>query len=239
MNTSELNRGRFIAAAILANCSAKMIRIFVSLLLASLACSEARSPPPQWRDWLTNFGHDTFQYPSWIVEQMGSCNCAATSATTLSCVDTVAFPNADVTFCTAKQWLLDHMPEFDKHYLPPSVTVKGASMFDDNIAFSLMAMNASAWTSNIPVDVRLAYILPYASYHEARSNWRPLFFAKFFSLVENAATVEQAMNLLASPSWEPTTAPSFTNWTAYVWDDYPKINPLAYHVQWSRCVIHQ
>ena len=42
-------------------------------------------------------------------------------------------------FCLAKAWLVDHMPEWDKHYLPPSVSVTGASMFDDNIAFALMA----------------------------------------------------------------------------------------------------
>ena len=36
----------------------------------------------------------------------------------------------------AKAWLIDHMPEWDKHFLPPSVSVTGASMFDDNIAFA-------------------------------------------------------------------------------------------------------
>ena len=63
-------------------------------------------------------------------------------------------------------------------------------MFDDTIVFSLMALNASAWITNIPLDVKLTYILPYASYHEARSNWRPLFFAKFYELVANATTTE-------------------------------------------------
>ena len=29
-------------------------------------------------------------------------------------------------FCSAKQWLLEHMPSFDRYFLPPSVTVRGA-----------------------------------------------------------------------------------------------------------------
>jgi hypothetical protein len=26
-------------------------------------------------------------------------------------------------YCLAKAWLIDHMPEWDKHFLPPSVAV--------------------------------------------------------------------------------------------------------------------
>ena len=33
------------------------------------------------------------------------------------------------------------MPDFDKVYMPPSVSVDGDSMFDDQIAFALMAEN--------------------------------------------------------------------------------------------------
>jgi len=43
-------------------------------------------------------------------------------------------------------YLLPRMPKFDQQYLPPSVTVDGASMFDDNIAFALMANNASLFS---------------------------------------------------------------------------------------------
>ena len=60
--------------------------------------------------------------------------------------------DAPVTFCVAKQWLLSHMPEFDKHFMPPSVTVgSGQSMFDDNIAFTLMAVNASHFAQALPL----------------------------------------------------------------------------------------
>ena len=51
-----------------------------------------------------------------------------------------------LTFCVAKAYLLPRMPHFDQYYLPPSVTVDGSSMFDDNIAFALMANNASKFS---------------------------------------------------------------------------------------------
>ena len=31
--------------------------------------------------------------------------------------------------------------------------------------------------------MKFAYLLPYASYHEARTNWRPLLYAKHFRFV--------------------------------------------------------
>ena len=54
-------------------------------------------------------------------------------------------------------------------------------MLDDNIAFALMADNATAHTfgKRVPLLHKLAYILPYATFHESRANWRPLFFAKY------------------------------------------------------------
>ncbi len=52
------------------------------------------------------------------------------------------------------------MPEFDKHFMPPSVSVNGISMFEDQIAFALMAFNASEFS--VPKDVLLPYVLPYA-----------------------------------------------------------------------------
>ena len=42
------------------------------------------------------------------------------------------------------------------------------SMLDDNIAFALMAWNASGLFPRPPVRLALAYLLPYATYHESR-----------------------------------------------------------------------
>jgi hypothetical protein len=113
-------------------------------------------------------------------------------------------------------------------YLPPSVTVEGASMLDDNVAFWLMAENATRFGKSIPDKIKMAYTLPYATFHEARSNWRPLLFAKFFQLVVTATTTAEAIAMLAGPN-------HFTNWTGFVWDDKPAgggPNP-RYAVQWG------
>ena len=113
-----------------------------------------------------------------------------------------------------KQFLLDHMPEFDQYYMPPAVSVAGQSMFDDNIAFALMADNASAISDQLPLALRLSYGVPYASYHEARVNWRPLFFAKFFQLVAGSTSTREAMSHLVAPN-------VFLNWTSNLWASHP------------------
>jgi len=87
-------------------------------------------------------------------------------------------------------------------------------MFDDNIAFALMADNASEFSQTLPLGVKLSYGLPYASYHEARVNWRPLFFAKFFNLVSQTKSTQEAMAHLVAPN-------VFLNWTANVWPSHP------------------
>jgi hypothetical protein len=185
-------------------------------------CKAAPAPlppaPPSWVRWLHRFGHDVWQYPPWVAAQIASCKCTfamdgASGSTTASCTDggrqvdwrkamsTAAGAGgapapAALTYCLAKAWLVDHMPEWDKHFLPPSVAVNGASMFDDNIAFALMADNASRWSSGLPLAKKLAFILPYATFHESRANWRPLMFAKFFQFVADAQNTSQAMSLV-------------------------------------------
>jgi hypothetical protein len=29
-----------------------------------------------WQDWIQHFGHDVFQYPSWLADEMEGCSCA-------------------------------------------------------------------------------------------------------------------------------------------------------------------
>ena len=66
-----------------------------------------------------------------------------------------------MSWCSARQFLLSHMPSFDLQFLPGprwkapkgtvavtgAVSVEGASMLDDNIAFALMA---ARWNSHGP-----------------------------------------------------------------------------------------
>ena len=50
------------------------------------------------------------------------------------------------------------MPEFDKQFLPPAVSVTGDSMLDDQIACAIKYFFKVM--RNIPLAVRLSYILP-------------------------------------------------------------------------------
>lgn len=192
----------------------------IAFMVATAGATES------WERWLVGFGHDVFQYPQWIKDQRDKCVCTRTGST-IKCTQPKMAAADELTWCTAKQFLIDHMPQFDKDYMPPSVSIDGNSMFDDNIAFTLMANNASAFASKIPLHLRLAYTLPYASYHEARVNWRPLFFAKFFQLVQTASTTHEAISMLVAPD-------VFANWTAHVWADYPHHDGQSdYNIQWT------
>lgn len=194
----------------------------------ALLLTAAGSSAVPWRSWIANLGHDTYAYPSWVNDQIASCECSAVgcfAAPSSVTVDWRAAPN--LTYCVAKSWLLEHMPEFDKHFLPPSIAVNMSSMLDDHISFALMADAAAPWSASVPLAAKLAYLLPYAAYHEARQNWRPLLFAKFFAEVERAPTVADAVQALIAPN-------VFTNWTGHAWADAPPPPPGAdYQLHWS------
>ena len=46
-----------------------------------------------------------------------------------------------------------------------------------------MADKAARFSENLPLSKKLNFILPYATFHESRVNWRPLMFSKFFGCV--------------------------------------------------------
>ena len=171
--------------------------------------------PPEWLTWLDRFGHDVYQYPQWVQDQISSCKCTPVTGgayTTVACTDNGAKvdwrdSSSKLTYCLAKSWLISHMPEWDKHFLPPSVSVAGASMFDDNIAFALMADKAAKWSDNLPLSKKLTFILPYATFHESRVNWRPLMFSKFFGPASEAQNTTAAVNIGAPPS-PPSLSPT-------------------------------
>jgi hypothetical protein len=182
---------------------------------------------PDWRSWITNLGHDTYAYPAWINAQISGCSCRRAGCFDERGAAVQWRSAANLTFCTAKAWMLEHMPEFDKHYLPPSVTVNGTSMLDDHIAFALMADKAAPWSDSVPIAAKLAYVLPYAAYHEARQNWRPLLFAKFFAAAASAPTVAAAVQELISPN-------VFLNWTGNSWPSSPAPPAgVSYQLHWE------
>ena len=202
-----------------------------------------------WLNWIEHLGHDVYAYPSWISQQQRACKCTTSydanlafssnpSRPSFTCLDTGkqvdwraaarSSPAAALTYCVSKAWLLEHMPTFDLHFLPGSVAVNSTSMLDDVIAFALMADHAAPWSARIPLAIRLAYILPYGSYHESRQNWRPLFFAKFFGLVANATSVEDAWGRLLAPN-------AFVEWSQHYWpaSSQQAGSGNAYTIKWS------
>jgi len=185
------------------------------LLATSAVCAEV-----PWKAWLQSFGHDSFRYPAWIKEQKEACHCRIHDRLHVQCWgkedNAVMWQTArELDWCVARQFLLSHMPEFDLHFLPGSVSVDGESMLDDNIAFALMAWNASNLNPRPPMAVALPYLLPYASYHEARSNWRPLFFAKYFSAAAELQSSQAVVDALIGDGVR------LMNWTSFKWADFP------------------
>lgn len=195
-----------------------------------------------WLAWISTLGHDVYSYPAWISAQQLTCTCKVDgpfdARRSVRCFDKdvpVSWRSAiqsqknELDFCVCKAWLLEHMPAFDLHFLPNGVAVNATSMLDDVIAFALMADAAAAYSPTIPLAYKLAYVLPYAGYHESRQNWRPLFFAKFFNLVYNATTVDEALGRLLAPN-------VFLEWTAHYWPSSPRQpgSPAAsYAIEWS------
>ncbi|CAE8689458.1 unnamed protein product [Polarella glacialis] len=193
----------------------------LGLALAVATTADTTAAAPHWEDWLENFGHDSYRYPKWVADQMQACRCEVQlgSPVSVSCVEgqeAVDWRQAtSVSWCSARHFLLSHMPVFDLHFLPGAVSVEGSSMLDDNIAFALMALNASKLEPTPPAKVLFAYLLPYATYHESRSNWRPLFFAKYFALAAHATSSREVLDTLIGDGTR------LMNWTAFQWKDFP------------------
>ncbi len=211
----------------------KTLAYFISLLFHWTCSASEPVVDKDWRAWLENFGHDNYRYPAWISDQKKDCQCQKNSGDkkAFTCNSTnmgrTAATKKYLNWCDTKEWLLNHMPKFDQYFMPPSLSVEGDSMFDDNIAFALMADRANRWSTSIPINVRLQYILPYASYHESRGNWRPLFFAKFFQLVSSSSSPLEAIENLLAPN-------AFLNWTSNNWKSRPILDQQTdYNLKWS------
>eukprot|EP00747_Dinoflagellata_sp_TGD_P197810 gnl/TRDRNA2_/TRDRNA2_69628_c0_seq1.p1 gnl/TRDRNA2_/TRDRNA2_69628_c0~~gnl/TRDRNA2_/TRDRNA2_69628_c0_seq1.p1 ORF type:complete len:440 (+),score=49.53 gnl/TRDRNA2_/TRDRNA2_69628_c0_seq1:56-1375(+) len=189
------------------------------IALGSIRLREERDAEESgtWQSWLQDFGHDTYRYPEWIRAQKEACSCRGEPIACHEAGVAVDWHSStSLTYCVALQYSLEQMPSFDKAFLPPAVSMDGTSMLDDNIAFALMAWQASPVRPRPPLPVVLSYLLPYADYHESRANWRPLFFAKLFSLVADASTAESTVQALIDQG------NTYVNWTAHSWPSSDK-----------------
>ena len=86
-------------------------------------------------------------------------------------------------------YLLAHMPQRDLDALDPAFVT-------ENVALALRARAAVPWGAELPEDVFLDAVLPYANVSEPRDPWRAEFLERFLPLVQDCATPGEAAQKL-------------------------------------------
>ena len=86
-------------------------------------------------------------------------------------------------------FLRANMPDIDRAVL------KGDFLVED-VRLSYQAINEVPWGREIPKDIFLNDVLPYASLNERRDNWRGDFHHRFIKLVQSSKTIDQAVKVL-------------------------------------------
>ncbi len=93
------------------------------------------------------------------------------------------------------EWLITHMPDKD-------LKILSADFLLSNCNLSYEAWNNAPWGSDIPEDIFLNSILPYANLNERRDEWREDFQNKFASIVKNAKSPYEVAVLLNHQIYE-------------------------------------
>ena len=89
----------------------------------------------------------------------------------------------------AMEWLITHMPEADLKNLSSDYLII-------NSEYAFKAKQSFEWAKNVPGEIFLNYVLPYASLNERRDEWREDFFYKFSPIVKNASSAYEAAAIL-------------------------------------------
>ena len=89
----------------------------------------------------------------------------------------------------ALAFLQQHMPEADKKALT-------AAFLQQNVVQAFAARAAVKWGKELPDELFLAYVLPYAQANEKREDWRTDFLSRFLPLVRECATPGEAARKL-------------------------------------------
>ena len=89
----------------------------------------------------------------------------------------------------AMEFLVANMPRGDLRAL-------SADFLLENVRLAYKAWNESPWRNDVPKDVFLNYVLPYANIDERRDPWRKEFYDKYRPLVKQARTPGEAAVLL-------------------------------------------
>lgn len=83
-------------------------------------------------------------------------------------------------------FLISHMPAADLNSLDTTILSK-------NIDYAYQARQRFPWAKDVPEDVFLNDVLPYAVIDEKREEWRSQFFSLFSKKVEGCKTMEEAI----------------------------------------------
>ena len=89
----------------------------------------------------------------------------------------------------AFEYLVANMPDRDLESL-------SAEFIHQNITLAYEAMQHVPWADQIPKEVFLDSVLPYANLSEDRDNWRPRFYKEFLPLVKDCETISEAAEKL-------------------------------------------
>ena len=83
--------------------------------------------------------------------------------------------------------------EFLKSNMPqPDIAALSPEFLLENIRLAYQAMAEVPWGKNIPPDIFLNDVLPYASLNEHRDNWRRDFHRCFIKIAQESKTIDQA-----------------------------------------------
>lgn len=89
----------------------------------------------------------------------------------------------------AARFLVEHMPESDKKSL-------SADFLTENLDLAIKARTTFPWAKNVPEDIFLNDVLPYAVFDEPRDPWRAEFLEKATPLIKDAKTASEAVQIL-------------------------------------------
>lgn len=89
----------------------------------------------------------------------------------------------------AARFLVDNMPARDREAI-------SRKLLDENLEFAFKARAEFPWAKQVPEDIFLNDVLPYAVFDETRESWRPDFYQRARELVKDAHSATEAAQML-------------------------------------------
>ena len=106
-----------------------------------------------------------------------------------------ALKNVSPAHADGLRYLITHMPEADLKSLD-------ADYLLENVKWAYEARENTRWGKDIPEELFLDAVLPYASINERRDNWRKDFYDRFMPLVKDCKTAGEAAQVLNRDIWK-------------------------------------